>query len=218
MTDQVNPSLADPPDPDDLKKWQEELAAARHTVLTDVRATAGKWQAAIAGVLGTFATASFIWGPDKLKDFPLSGKAEAAALGLLGLAGLAGLAAGTLGTFAASGFPSVEHLSPSQFHDGVVKQTGRSVTALQWTMALAGIATALVIGVSGWVLCAAATADSPPSKLYAVIRTNQGYACGQLASMGPTGKLKLIKVDNGKGKSIEVPRTAALRIVDSCAG
>src|SRR3954471_736656 len=72
--------------------WVKQVENLHHDALTNVRASAGKWQAGLTAALGGFVTVGFVWGPDKLDKYPIEqGLWRTLSLVLLVLAGVTGL-------------------------------------------------------------------------------------------------------------------------------
>lgn len=215
---------------DEVQKWQEEQAAAQHSVLTDVRATAAKWQAAIAAVLGTFVTVGFVWGPDKLDKFPLKGADRDTVLTMLAVAGVLGLGATVFASVASIGYPARKKLSPSEYGDKIIKRANTALTFLKVAMVAAGIAAVLVVYATGWVLKAASNKPVAPTSAHALVTIAGVSKCGEV-KVNDKGSLGLVPAV-AEAPTIIDPRTPTtiastvplgandriIAVVDDCPG
>ncbi len=170
--------------------WADKAADAHHSVLEDVRSSAGKWQAAIAGFLGLYATAGFVLGPDKLASLPVQGTVRTALLAAVyGVAGACGIGAVVLANLAAQGIPEILTGQPVTGPKMRQLSYDRAVTAnrrLSWAIRLAAVAGALLIAVSVFLVIAGIQGSNHPQ---AMVVTKNGAYCGELVNTG--GKLRL---------------------------
>lgn len=205
----------------DQALWETERIKAQHAQLDNVRATAGKYQAIISAILGSFVTAGFVWGPEQLEKFPITGQARTAALAVVCAAGLAGLAAAVLSALAATGYPKVTDDAPGRFKQRVIKATNTSLKYLACAVRFAAVSALLILAVTSWTLFVAAGKSKAPPEPPTVLVQQAGHSvCGDLAT-DRMGTLHVIpKVAEGAVAVDPVPITAKDKvvIVDACPG
>jgi hypothetical protein len=189
---------------DEALYWANQAVLAHRDMATSVRASAGKWQAAIIAYLGAYATVNFVIGPTTLATLPVSGWQQDAILAAMCLAGLVAVAAVVLANMAAQGLPNVHEndtLTGQRLAKLTLSGAKQARRQLDRAIVLAAAAGALAVVAAMSILAAAVLATKPPPN--AVLQTRTESYCGSIATADGIASLKLssgqfVPVDGGK--------------------
>ncbi len=156
-------------------------------------------------------TATFVWGPEKIEKYPLEpGLWRNLSIVLLVVAGVLGIAAMVLVSMAAIGLPkSYETMTGPDLEVWTQGKARSSISLLHYGIACAAIAGVAIVSLTTWLLVAAATKNSPPTTIHAVVKDDDALKCGKLVRSGDHLVLSLTD-----SSSISPPGT--LLIVADC--
>lgn len=166
---------------EDRRYWAELQITSTREALKNVRAAASKWDAAITGLLGLFATVTFLTGPAALKDVT---SPDIARLGLViivvafGLAFAARLAVADVD----AGIPTHSNIrSAYKYRDAILDTAKREGRRLEQARRYALLA-ALLVGAGSLVIAYASLTKGPSAPTQALVRTASGTFCGELST------------------------------------
>jgi hypothetical protein len=165
-----------------LPAWNKQLAAARLSELSDIRATAEKWSGSITALVGAAATASVIVVPKALKDFQHP-HLQWVAFGVALAAALAGLVAVGLAIYAAQGWPKANSVMDAALYKSTsITKVGETVEVLKWSRITAGAATLLLVGVAVLSQVDTLAASAPSSSSVVVVHKDGTVTCVKASS------------------------------------
>jgi uncharacterized membrane protein len=178
---------------EEAKYWKDQVEGLYHNGLTNTRAIASKWQTTMTAVLGSFVTIAFVWGPDRLKDFPVTNDVlRNGLLVLLCIAGVLGVAATLFAAYAAQGQPDdYQTLTGEKLQVWTQHRASDALSKLRTAQVLGLIAGALVLFVTIWVLFASANKPASATTVSAVVEGRGNVVCGDLTNMNGLIGVKL---------------------------
>jgi len=188
--------------------WQDRFDELRRTELDSVRATAGKWQATIATLLGVFGSVAFVGGISKVDD--LNDAAAAAAKTLITVAVGLALIAVLCAAYAAQGIPRDKRgQNADQLRSESFSRARRALWSLRTSQVLSLAATGCVVAGSLVVLFADAPSPTPPRF---VVTADGRIWCGELSSADGVAALKV------DGVPIDLPSPVTAVVATSSCG
>jgi hypothetical protein len=190
--------------------WDTKAAEARENFgLTQIRDTAGKWAASIAGLLGILSTVAFIAGPKALVTDVGGTEADVAAWLILAAAAVAAVAV-TLAILAAQGSPQQTESNGWTYRSLTRQRAELAAAQLNASRYLVITALVLITLATGIAWMSALTGDEPASGQDAIVATSAGAICGTLTDAD--GSLGLQIGDELK----PIGTSAAITLVDDC--
>jgi hypothetical protein len=216
--------LAAQPNADDLR-WESEAFDAAHKSLQAIQEKADGWSKAIGAVLGAFALAAFIKGPEGIKDIPTANQ-SAPASRILGFFPLDPAHVIVVCIFVAAGLLVAAIYAAAVAAEGVVTWTDyidgpslqhltrvacrRAINLVRLSRLLTLIAAVLVLGGAG--LAWWSQFDQPPTAQSAIVSTAGLTLCGTLT----TGSDGSIRVTPRGGTSISISGPTTVTLVAAC--
>ncbi len=168
---------------DEILYWQSALDELRRSGLRTVRDVAGKWQAAISGVIGAFGLVAVVKGPATFKDLGASESESLILLAVTSAAALLAFGAVMMSALAAQGVPqNTTWWNAYQLRDWSNAATLTALSRLNWGRRLTIAAGAVVLLL--WIAVAflAITRAKAPVLRAIVNRDSGGIVCGTLVN------------------------------------
>jgi len=191
--------------------WQEQVdKASLDFGLAGTRASAGKWGASAAAILGVLSTAAVVAGPSDLaKDVGRTEAWIAATLVLVAgsLAALATLLAG----LAEQGSPVTRtDLNPGLLRRLTRERAARAAEQIRWSRILTALSLCFILAGAAVAWLTALTGDSKKeSAQSAIVVGSSGSACGTLTTKGASLKLKVGKATSAIGADARITLVTA---------
>jgi hypothetical protein len=214
--------------PDD-RAWRDEALAARHKSLATIQATAAAWEKTIGAVLGTFALAAFIKGPQALSDIP-TGPQSAMAVQLWVLPSVVIDPARTVGLliFVAAALLMIAVVAAAVAAQGVpvwvpildavtlqlhTRSASQAAITWLWISRICTIAAAALVFVA-MAVAWTATLDKPAAApaQSAIVTTASGSVCGELRNKGGG----ILEVMPKGGSPLPVAAASQLVLIAKC--
>jgi hypothetical protein len=189
--------------------WQDKLDEQRRTQLDVVRATAAKWQATVATLLGIFGSVAFVGGVTTVDELDKSDATQAKAL--VGVAVFLALMAVLAAAYASMGVPRRKVDATWQWLQRESSdRASRALVALRVSQVLAIAAAACVVGGSLKLLL-----DSSPKAStdpHYIVTIDGAAWCGRLVAEGD-----VLKLETETGTTVDLTKgLEQLIVVDAC--
>jgi len=202
-SEKANPTPPPPPTTEDLR-WEREAEDARHGSLDDVRRSAEKWAAGIAGLLGVASTVAILASPDASKiheDVAQLLVWLGAVTGVLSMTGL------ILAALASQGTPQwLDILDGTALRDHLESRTPIAIMQLKWSRWLI-VASATLLVVIAVIATSSSLSKDETTQTFIVVFQDEPPRCGIL-SFDSEGRATLA--------GATLPPARQLLPVDSC--
>ena len=158
----------------EAQEWDDKVAAARDAEPTELRDTATKWAASIAGLLGILSTVAFVAGRKALATEVGGTEADIAAWLILAAAAMAAVAV-LLATLAGQGSPQwTPDLTGWKFLSLTRKRNALAAAQIRASRYLVVAALLMIVLATGIAWMAALTGEPVPDDQSAIVVTPAG--------------------------------------------
>ena len=199
-------------DPLEQAYWQEQVdKASLDFGLAGTRASAGKWGASAAAILGVLSTAAVVAGPSDLAK-EVGGTEAWIAAALVLVAGALAALATLLAGLAEQGSPvATTGLDAGLLRRLTRERAMRAAKQIRWSRILTALSLCFILAGAAVAWLTALTGNNKKeSAQSAVVIGSSGTACGTLVKEGATVKLKVGDATNVIGP------TARITLVTAC--